>query len=72
MCGYYNHGFFLYFHYVQLLISVEGCMTKVSVGDCIINWSEYSIAGNFRGIQFSQKGSMQRFHDVIFLDGHSK
>ena len=32
----------------------------------------YTIAGNFRGIQFSRKGCMQRFRDLIFEDGRSE
>ena len=31
----------------------------------------YRIAGNFRGVQFSRKGNLQRFHGLIFADGHS-
>ena len=32
---------------------------------------KYHRAGNFRGIQVLRKSSMQRFHDVIFVDGRS-
>ena len=32
----------------------------------------YRIAGNFRGIQFSRKGHLQRFRDLIFTDGRSR
>ena len=31
----------------------------------------YRIDGNFRGIQFSRKGHLQRFRDLIFSDGCS-
>ena len=30
----------------------------------------YRIAGFFRGIQFSQKSSLQRFHNLIFKDAN--
>ena len=33
--------------------------------------TNYRIAGNFRGIQFSRKGSLQRFRDLIFEDSRS-
>ena len=33
--------------------------------------SSYRIAGNFRGLQFSRKGNLQRFCGLIFADGHS-
>ena len=33
--------------------------------------SSYHIAGNFRGIQFLQKGHVQRFHDLIFTNDSS-
>ena len=36
---------------------------------CAMN---YRIAGNFRGIQFSRKGCMKRFRDLIFKDGRSE
>ena len=32
----------------------------------------YRVDGSFRGIQFSEKGSMQKFHNVIFVDGRSE
>ena len=32
----------------------------------------YRIAGNFRGIQFLRKGNLQRFHNLIFVDGRSR
>ena len=31
----------------------------------------YRIAGNFRGVQFSRKGNLQRCRGLIFADGHS-
>ena len=32
----------------------------------------YRIAGNFRGIQFLWMGDLQRFRDLIFVDGPSR
>ena len=32
----------------------------------------YRIAGNFRGVQFSRKGNLQRFRSLIFADGRSR
>ena len=32
----------------------------------------YRTAGNFRGVQFSQKGNLQRFRGLIFADGRSR
>ena len=32
----------------------------------------YCIAGNFRGVQFSRKGNLQRFCGPIFADGRSR
>ena len=32
----------------------------------------YRIAGNFRGVQFSWKASLQTFRDLIFADAHTR
>ena len=34
--------------------------------------NNYRIAGNFRGVQFSQKGDLQKFRGLIFADGRSR
>ena len=39
---------------------------------CCKGLTVYCIAGNFRGIQFSWKGNLQRFRDLIFADGPSR
>ena len=39
---------------------------------CNSSYTPYRIAGNFRGIQFSRKGHLQRFCDLIFMDGRSR
>ena len=51
----------------MLHVHVQMVNTTTHVHCC-----NYRIAGNFRGIQFSRKGSMQRFRDVIFMDRHSE
>ena len=33
--------------------------------------AKYRIAGNFRGVQFSRKASLQTFRGLIFTDAHT-
>ena len=48
------------------------CLEKLSSVQYPLVMVTHRIAGNFRGIQFSQKGHLQRFHDLIFMDGCSR
>jgi len=44
----------------------------VNKGEHLVKKGTYRIAGNFRGVQFSWKGNLQRFCGLIFADGCSR
>ena len=47
---------------------MAGMFSKL--GACSLILRSVYIAGNFRGIQFSQKGTVPRLRDLIFADDH--
>ena len=72
-CGTWNHKLGLYlveFHLGGRVMAI----LEYFVGRKGKTWmmGSYRIAGNFRGIQFLQKGPQQRSPDLIFADGCSR
>ena len=63
-------------HAPSLLVSYSDSHTQALTVSNGINHCNpgivYHIAGNFRGVQFSRKGNLQRFRGLIFVDGHSR
>ena len=50
-------------------ITIDKAMLIATDLEDLVN---YRIAGNFRGVQFSRKGNLQRFRGLIFADGRSR
>ena len=49
----------------------QACIYGSTVDDSCMTWNLQVPCGNFWGIQFSRKGHLQRFRDLIFTDGLS-
>ena len=57
-------------HFDWILPSLN-ILISITINTHLPEWFEYRIAGNFRGVQFSRKASLQSFRGLIFADART-